>query len=206
MVVTLRLSFSVSAAVIVLGLTTSLGGCVGVVVGAGASAGVAASDERGFDGVVDDTKIRAEINDLWFKHDIEMYRQVTLNVNEGRVLLTGTLDRPEQRVDAVRLAWQAAGVREVLNELKVKGEAGSGGSYGQDVAIAQKLRTRLLFDREIRNINYTIDVTNAVVYLMGIAQSQQELERVIGHAREISGVRGVVNHVRLKDDPRRIGG
>ena len=40
---------------------------------------------------------------------------------------------------------------------------------------------------------------------MGIAQSEAELNRVIAYARDISGVRGVVNHVRLKNDPRRNG-
>ena len=38
-----------------------------------------------------------------------------------------------------------------------------------------------------------------VVYLMGIAQSQAELDRVTGHARNQSYVRRVVSHVRIKD-------
>jgi osmotically-inducible protein OsmY len=61
----------------------------------------------------------------------------------------------------------------------------------------------LLFDSYIKNINYTVDVENAVIYLMGIAQDQAELDRVIAYARDISGVKKVVNNVVLKTDPSR---
>jgi osmotically-inducible protein OsmY len=181
-----------------------LSGCAGVVIGAGASTATAAAEERGLEGAVDDAKIRAEINHLWFQRDVEMYRQVTLTISEGRVQLTGTVPTPEARVEAVRLAWQAAGVREVLNEIQVHGDTGFT-DYTRDVAISQKMKARLLFDKEIRNINYTVDVNDGVIYLMGIAQNDAELERVIAYARDISGVRGVVNNVRLKNDPRRNG-
>lgn len=193
-----------AAAALILASTALLSGCVGVAIGAGATAGVAASEDRGLEGAVDDAKIRAEINHLWFQHDVEMYRQVTLTISEGRVLLTGTVPKPEARVDAVRLAWQAAGVREVLNEIKVSTEGGFS-DYARDVAISQKMKTALLFDKEIRNINYTVDVNDSVIYLMGIAQNEAELERVIAYGRDISGVRGVVNYVRLRTDPRRNG-
>lgn len=193
------------AAVFVLLSAGLLSGCAGALIGAGATTANAASEERGLDGAVDDVKIRAEINHLWFQRDIEMYRQVTLTIKEGRVLLTGTVPTPEARVEAVRLAWQPAGVREVLNEIQVSnGEAGFT-DFTLDIAISQKMKAKLLFDKEIRNINYTVDVNEAVIYLMGIAQSDAELERVIAYARDISGVRGVVNHVRMKNDPRRNG-
>jgi len=192
-------------AALVLASAGLLAGCAGAVVGAGATAGVAASEERGLEGALDDAKIRAEINHLWFQRDIEMYRQVTLTIKEGRVLLTGTVPNPDARVEAVRLSWQAAGVREVLNEIQVHGDSGFT-DYAKDVTISQKMKSRLLFDKEIRNINYTVDVNDAVIYLMGVAQNEAELSRVIAYARDISGVRGVVSHVRLKGDPRRVGG
>ncbi|MBI2235670.1 MAG: BON domain-containing protein [Magnetospirillum sp.] len=191
-------------AALLLAAALGLGACAPTVIGAGATAGVAAAEERGIEGAIDDVKIRAEINHYWFQHDIEMYRQVALTISEGRVLLTGIVPRPEARVDAVRLAWQAAGVKEVINEVQV-GDS-SVIESGRDVVISQKLKGRLMFDKEIRNINYTVEVVDGVVYLMGIAQNDGELERVIAHARDISGVKRVVNHVRLRNDPRRVSG
>ena len=54
-------------------------------------------------------------------------------------------------------------------------------------------------------VNYSIETINGVIYVMGIAQSQDELDRVVNHARNISGVQRVVSYVRLKDDPKRRG-
>jgi osmotically-inducible protein OsmY len=69
----------------------------------------------------------------------------------------------------------------------------------QDIWIATQLKTKLLVDSEVSSINYSIETVNQVVYLMGVAQSQAEIDRVIGHAKNISYVRRVVNYVRVKD-------
>ena len=194
--------FRAAATLIVLAGLTAACDPVTAVVAGGATVGVAAVEERGFDGAVDDTKIRAEINDLWFRHDADMYRKVDMTVNEGRVMLTGVVQKPEHRIDAVRLAWQAAGVRQVIDEIQV---ADRGGviDYSKDVVIANNLRSRLMFDQHIKNVNYTVDVVNGVVYLMGIAQDDAELDRVIAHARDIGNVKRVVSHVLLKTDASR---
>lgn len=183
-------------------LALALNGCVPVIVGGAGAVGVGASEERGVEGSVDDAKIRSAINAIWIDHDFSLFREVTLTVQEGRVMLTGSVEKPETRVDAVRLTWQAAGVRQVIDEIQVTDQSGIGSSL-QDGWIANKLRTQLLFDGSVKNQNYTVDVENGVVYLMGIAQNQEELDRVIATARDIADVKKVVNHVLLKTDPRR---
>ena len=57
--------------------------------------------------------------------------------------------------------------------------------------------------REVLSINYSIETVNGTVYLLGIAQDDAELVRVIEHARGIENVKRVVSHVVVKDDPRR---
>jgi osmotically-inducible protein OsmY len=189
----------------VLALSLMEGACdpiTATAVGGLSAVGVGTAEERGLEGAVDDTKIRAEINDLWLQHDFTMFSEVTLTVSEGRVMLTGSVGQPDHRVDAVRLAWQAAGVRQVIDEIQVTDQSGLM-DYANDAWIANKLRINLKFDSHVRDINYTVDVVNGVVYLMGIAQNQDELDRVIGYARDISKVKRVVSHVVLKTDPKR---
>lgn len=195
-----------AALIALLAALLPLPGCVGLVIGAGATAGVAASEERGLDGSVEDLKIRTAINDAWFRHNVDMYSKVTLAISEGRVLLTGQVPAEQAREDAVRLTWQVAGVREVYNEILVTPEGGDTIDGARDLRIQQEIKARLLFDKEIRNINYTVDVTDGTVYLLGIAQSDTEINRVLGHAREVSAVRNVISYIRLKNDSRRNGG
>jgi osmotically-inducible protein OsmY len=190
------------AALLALGLLA--GGCTvwGAAAGAGAVGVTAAQTEKGFRRSMSDTEIRIAINDLWLQADEEMFRKVNLQVQEGRVLLTGNVRLPEQRVEAVRLAWQAPGVREVINEIEVTDASGLGNT-ARDTWISTQLRSTLLVDKEISSINYSIETVNQVVYLMGVAQSQAELDRVVGHAKTISYVRRVLSYVLLKDDPAR---
>jgi len=185
-------------------LVCVLSGCtrVGVVTGAAAVTGTAATSERGLGTTISDDRIWLEINRSWLAHDPTVFEAVKLQVHEGRVLLTGVVDRPEARMDAVRIAWGVDGVREVINEIVVSRE-GDSESFLRDRWIVSQLRSKLLFDREIRSINYSIETVAGVVYLMGIAQSEAELQRAIDHARDIAYVRRVVSYVQLKDDPAR---
>jgi osmotically-inducible protein OsmY len=179
-----------------------LAGCAAAVVGAGAVGGTAATEERGIRGAFSDTAIRARINELWLDHSAEMYQNVSLQVQEGRVLLTGKVKDPQMRLDAVRLAWQAQGVKEVINEIQVTEEGGFQ-SYARDTWISTQLKSKLLIDRQVSSQNYSIETVGGVVYIMGIAKSQAELDRVTNHARNLSYVRRVVSYVKLRDDPTR---
>ncbi|HEY9536286.1 MAG TPA: BON domain-containing protein [Kiloniellaceae bacterium] len=200
---TFRFAFPAKiAALIAVGLAA--GGCSvwGTAAGAGAIGATAAQTEKGFRRSMADTEIRIAINDLWLKADEEMFRKVNLQVQEGRVLLTGNVRLPEQRVEAVRLAWQPPGVREVINEITVDDTSGLG-NFARDTWISTELRSTLLFDQDVSSIDYSIETVNQVIYLMGVAQSQAELDRVIGHAKSIAYVRRVISYVLLEDDPAR---
>ena len=181
-----------------LGAILGVSACAPVVVGAGAAVGATAAQERGVKGALNDQAIRADINDRWFKDDHAAYSGIGLQVQVGRVLLTGYVEQPETRVKAVRLAWQAAGVQEVINEVEVR-DSGSLGDAAQDTWISTKLRARLIGDAEIASRNYSIETVNGTVYLIGIAQNQAELDRVVAHARNVSYVKRVIDYVRLKD-------
>lgn len=189
----------VPALLLTTAMVLSLSACVPVAIGAGAAVGVSAAKEGGLRNAATDTSIRLQITDLWLKHDVNMYRRLDMTVKEGRVLITGTVPTPDARVDAIRLAWQADGVREVINEINVDKSSGFTG-YATDVWITSQLKSKMLMDKYIQSINYTVDTVNGTIYLMGIAQDQKELDRVINHARSIGRVRNVVSYVRLRGE------
>lgn len=182
----------------------ALGGCtpLGLAAGAGATVGVAAVQERSVGDAARDATLVAEINSRLLQHDHVLFGRTGVSVVEGRVLLTGSLDEQASRDEAERIAWTVPGVREVMNEIQVEGGGGIT-DFSRDAWITTQFRAKLLGDRRIADINYGIETVNRVIYLIGIAQDQTELERVVDHARTIAGVRRVISHVRLKDDPRR---
>lgn len=190
------------ALVLAAALVLGGGACAPVVVGAGATVGVAAAQERTVGNAIDDATIQLQINQTLLETNGTLFAAVGVEVVEGRVLLTGAVPNPEDRVEVVRVAWQVDGVQEVLNEIQIS-DRGGFAAYINDVRISGQLRIRMLSDRNVADINYSIDTVNGVIYLMGIAQDQTELDTVVGYARSITGVTQVVSHVRLKDDPRR---
>ncbi|RCK49187.1 hypothetical protein TH30_02350 [Thalassospira profundimaris] len=181
-----------------------LSGCTSLVIGAGATAGIAAMQERGLDGAVSDSAITAEIWQKFLSQDDKLFLDVEIEVVEGEVLLAGRVPSVTDQLEAVRLTWQVGGVKRVINEIDI----GSGKSLmdsAGDLVITTRIKAALMFDGDIYAINYSIETVNGTVHLMGIAQNERERERVISHARETSYVKRVVSHIRLKDDANRQG-
>lgn len=182
-----------------------LSGCASFVIGAGATAGVAAFQERGLDGAVSDTAITAEIWQKFLAKDEKLFLDIEIEVVEGEVLLAGHVPDVTNQLEAVRLSWQVDGVRSVINEIEVGSEGFSFVDSAGDLLITTKIKAALMFDGDVFAINYSIETVNGTVYLMGIAQNDIERNRVISHARETSYVKRVVSHIRLKDDANRQG-
>lgn len=178
-------------------------GCVVVAGEAATQTAVTVAQERSVGRAVDDTAIYAEIKHLFLQKDINaLLIDVGVEVVEGRVLLTGAVRKPETAIEAVRLSWQVDGVREVINEIQVTDKS-SLKDYARDVWISAQIKSRLLFAKNIQSINYSIETVNSVVYLIGLAQNEDELGRVVQVARTTKYVQKVISHVRLKTDPRR---
>ena len=178
-----------------------VGACtpIGAAAGAGATAGSLSVQERGFKTGVKDTVVLAKINQSWLEHDFNIFAKITAKVVEGRVLLTGTVPKIDNRIDAVRLTWQIEGVNEVLNEIEISDQSDLL-DVTRDAWVTAQLRLKLTVDGKIKAINYAIDTVKGVVYLMGIAQDSTELERVTAHARNLNYVRRIVSYVRLKNE------
>lgn len=194
---------SLAKGLILLFGAATLSGCAALVVGAGGEAAYVAAQERSMGNAVDDAGILLRIKNAFANKDFkDLLANVEVKVVEGRVLLTGNVDKVDSQIEAVRLTWQVDGVREVINEIQVNDKAGFA-NYARDVWISTQVRSRFLFEKNLRSINYSVITVNQVVYITGIAQDQAELDRATHVASTTSYVQRVVSYVRLKNDPRR---
>jgi osmotically-inducible protein OsmY len=173
---------------------------LGMATGAAAGVGTAASKEGGIGGAVTDASIKGQINESWFQYNIDTFSKLSTTVNQGRVLLTGVVQNPADRVEAVRLVWQVKGVKQVINEIRVADSEGLPG-FVRDNWITTRLRTAMTFEKDVQSLNYSIDTVQGVVYLMGVAMSQQELNTVMDLARTIPNVKQVVSYVKMVGEP-----
>lgn len=177
---------------------------IGMAAGAGATLGIASAKEGGISSSATDLRIKASISEKWFSYKVDTFTKLSLTVDQGRVLITGTVQNPDDRVEAVRLAWQVNGVKQVINEIRVAESEGFQG-YVKDGWITTRLRTAMTFDKAIHSINYSIDTVNGIVYLMGVSRSQEELDKVIALARTIPGVKQVISYTKPLGQPVETG-
>jgi osmotically-inducible protein OsmY len=186
------------AALLVLFAPLALSGCspVGLAVGAGAATATAAQKEKGLETSWDDAQTELAIKKKFLEVDDDIFWDVSTEVQEGRVLLTGSVETVEDRLEAIKTVWQIEDVREVINEIAV-GDEDTAQDYARDAWITTQIETKLLFDKDVSSIDYSIETVDQVVYLMGVARSHEELGRAIGHAKEIAYVRRVVSYVRV---------
>jgi len=196
-----RPTLSMPKAIFLLLSLIGLSGCANAVIGVGTAAVAASTTEKGLSTAVADTQIHAKLTDQFIQNDFTLVTAVNVTVNDGAVLLTGKVKKPKEKILATKLAWKVRGVREVVNELQII-DSSSIKDIAKDLAASATLRGKLITDKNISSLNFSIDVVNGTVYLSGVAADVTEMKRVVEHAREVRFTKQVVNYIILQTDKR----
>lgn len=187
-------------------LSTSLLGCLPAVFTGASKTAVEMAKDRPIGDTLTDVKISARIKAALIKKSFRnIYSRVTIEVVQGRVLFTGVLEKEEHALDAIKIAWEQQGVVEVINELKIDEKSGKFNivQYTRDTLITSQIKSKIFMNRDLKFVNYTVITIDDVVYLFGIARSEEELEKVANIAANIHGVKKVICHVKILKEAHR---
>ena len=196
---------TLTTAVILGVLAHFLQGCspTGTVLGAGARTGLALAEDRPVEEIWGDTLLKLTINKKLLETSFsDTFWSLNTTIFEGRVLITGNVKNTTLRDQVSQMVWGVKGVREVLNEIEIQ-ETNTVTQIARDKFIQTSLQARMLGDKIVSDINYKMIAHNNVLYIIGVAQSQAELEKVVAHARAIRYVKRFVNYIWLADNPSR---
>jgi osmotically-inducible protein OsmY len=186
--------------IILLGVILS--GCVGVsskgIFGTGVTI---AFDPRTVGTQIDDSIMQKNLAAKIIIKDKKYILSVKSKVLDGRIFLTGKVDRPEEKLLLTKLAWEIKGARSVRNDIKIKEEFNFARS-AKDVLITSQLRTALILNKNIKATNYQIDTYKKKIYIYGIALTPEEKDLVISEAKEILDVEDVIASIALVEDLR----
>ena len=183
----------------------SISGCAGTLIGGAASIGLASVQERSIKDAAIDLKLEIQIQEKLFRTSSgKLFTNVGVTILEQRVLLVGNVESQKLRDLASTISWSISPkIKDVLNELTI-GESTSLVSEAKDARISLSLSGLLLGDAEISDINFSHSVSKQIIFLIGIAQDNNELDKVIHHARTVKGVKKVISHLILKNDKKRM--
>ncbi|MCB2112293.1 MAG: BON domain-containing protein [Parvularculaceae bacterium] len=144
-----------------------------------------------------DIGANADLKGVLFADRQHDYGDIDITIFEGRLMLTGTMKSEEGRRKLIENAWKANGVDQVIDEILV----GDGTSLGQgfeDARIDTTLRAKLIADGDVKAGSFKTAVSKGVVYIIGVAPSERQLNMALEIARSIGGVEKVVSHMLVK--------
>ena len=179
-----------------------LNGCVGAsskgVFGTGVTV---ALDPRTLGTQIDDSIMDKNLDARLLKMDKSYFLSINTKVLDGRIFITGKVGNPEEKLKITKLAWETKGVRSVRNDIKIKEEFNFKQS-AKDLLITSQLRSAMIFNKNIKAVNYNIDTYKKKIYIYGIARTSDERSEVIKEAKEILDVEDVVASILLLEDLR----
>ena len=175
-------------------------GCspIGILGGAGTSTMVIAESDRSLGTVIDDATIKLNVSAKFLSSDNNLFINIDTNIIEGRVLLTGLVDKQETRIEAVKKVWEVEGVKEVINEIEV-GDKTTAKEYANDLWISAQIRALAAKDIGLRSLSYNFETIKGKVYVAGITSRPEQLETLINIIKGVKGVKEIVNYVIVKE-------
>ena len=187
-----NLTIIMTASVLALSALTTTGCAV-------ATAGVKKGDERNFARSLNDVNAGRAIRARMSRAEGFKLKGVDVEVAEGVVLLSGNVPRPEDRIEAERIAWSADRVIQIGNEITIKDKQGHMRN-AKDGFLHQSVRARLIANKNIKARNFNLEVHDGKVYLLGVARSQEELALAAHTVSTTKGTREVVSYVKINGD------
>lgn len=194
---------------LMLTISFALSGCLETAFGGATATTLSFAKDRPAGDTLTDIKISARIKGELIKgHFKKIYSRVTIEVVQGRVFLAGIVEKEEHMLTAIQVAWNQQGVNDVINEMKVDENSGSFDfvQYTRDTLITSQIKSKMIVDRDIKAINITVITIRDIVYLFGIARSEEELEKAASIAANVNGVKKVVSHVQVKVSAKKVKG
>jgi osmotically-inducible protein OsmY len=125
---------------------------------------------------------------------------IKIEAKNGAVTLTGFVSEDFHKSLANETVAALPGVISVDNRLEVKGAPPTANS---DAWLKTKVKATLLFHRNVSAENTEIDVTDGIVTLRGNATSQAQRELTTEYAKDVDGVKSVVNDMKVSGKVKR---
>ena len=145
---------------------------------------------------IDDTIMQKNLVARLSLSEKKYFLNIQVEVLDGRIFLSGKVDKPEEKIKITKLAWETKGVREVKNAITIKGNSNFK-QTAKDILITSQLRTALIFNKKTKARNYTLETINKKIYIFGIAMDTEEKKEVLLEAEKIYDVEKVIPSIYL---------
>ncbi len=178
-----------------------------------------ALEDRSTDDQVVDTKMGVSFVAALADKDANLALDVSTDVWEQRVLLTGTVSDAKTRQDVLKVVRADGRVKAVHDEIQMVSKEEQARRRDavknknpnkkegvdrvvNDFWIETKISAQLITTRDVTSVNYRWRSVRNMVYIIGRARTTGESSKVLGIIRATEGVAGVKAFVDIKPVPK----
>ena len=162
----------------------------------GAFIGNAGTSSKGIKKSFSDTYIKTKVIAMISLLDIENIANISVNVSSGTILYTGYVTNSKKRLLIIEKTWEIEGVKKVLNELKIDDDV-SISQRTNDFILRSKISSRLLFKSGINSNNFSVDVVDGDVYVIGLANDINEKTEVEKFLSSMTDIKKLVTIIEI---------
>jgi len=146
------------------------------------------------------TKIQAQ----YFADDDIKARFINVSTHDGVVTLSGRVESAESKRQALQIAQNTDGVREIQDHLVIGLEQARDGSSAPEQMdsawITTKIQAKYFADPSVNGRDINVTTTNGVVTLSGRVDSDQAKQQAVAIARGTDGVARVDDRLAVQPD------
>jgi len=162
----------------------------------------AAVEDRSSGDIAKDLEIKAKITaEVIDKMGTDVI-SITADVYEQDVMLTGTVETPQQRLQASSVTRGIKDVKKVFNEVKVvkkiDEKKGVVENFVDDAVIESKINALLLDASGVNVTNFRWRSVGGDVFLFGRALEADELRKALKVIKEIKNVASLTSRVKIR--------
>lgn len=166
------------------------------------SAVEAVAEDRSSGDIAKDLEIKATITaDVIDKMGSDVV-SISSDVYEQDVMLTGSVEKAEQKTQAGKLAAGVEGVKKVYNEIivlkAIDKKKGGAENFVDDTVIETKINAQLLDASGVSVTNFRWRSVGGHVFLFGRSLSAEELKKALAVVKDIDNVVSVTNRVKVR--------
>ena len=172
-----------------------------IIGGVGAIAFSSSAQEKGLGTSINDKVVYVKLRNAIYDWSPSVAEKISISVNDGSILVTGILKNVDTKIELTKVIWNVSGVKEVNNKVQIS-ETNNLKNIAKDLASLGEIKAKLMASKKLNSLNFSIDVVNHIVYISGIASSEEEIAIVTQIAQEARFVKEVQNFVKINNDQR----
>jgi len=149
---------------------------------------------------IDDKSVDSRVKDALSDNPEYKFDGVSVTAFKGTVQLSGFVDTYAQKYNAASIARKVQGVRDVENNITVKGDSErSTGQYVDDKSLTSRVNSALGNNPDYKFEEVNVTALKGTVQLSGFVNTADQKTRAGEIARQVQGVQDVVNNITVKD-------